>query len=211
MNWLIKYGWYFLIVAILGEMIVPFVLALFYKGYKHRTMVISSLGNEKSPVRTAFNAWMLLAGVLFLLATPTIYKYYRAGAKWPTILLVGFIGVFAIGACIFSCFFSVNESKDVVTLASNIHGFGSAIGFMLMLFVPLLLAILSFKRSENIIGIIDAITFVLGLVSFVLFVMADKPEFQNSVIAQEGLWQRVNLFFMYLPLGLLAIKNIGWF
>ena len=50
--------------------------------------------------------------------------------------LLVFVVFFAIGACIFTCFFSVNESKEVVTLASKIHGAGSVVGFMLFLFVP---------------------------------------------------------------------------
>lgn len=44
---------------------------------------------------------------------------------------------FAVGACIFTCFFSVNETKDVVTTASKIHEAGSAIGFMLFFVLPL--------------------------------------------------------------------------
>ena len=42
----------------------------------------------------------------------------------------------------------------------------------------------------------------------VLFVMSDKPEFENSVIQNEGLWQRLNLIFMYLPLIIVSIKRI---
>ena len=41
---------------------------------------------------------------------------------------------------------------------------------------------------------------ILHLVFFTLFVMSDKEEFSNTVIANEGLWQRLNLLFMYMPL-----------
>ena len=102
----------------------------------------------------------------------------------------------------------MNETKDVVTTASKIHGAGSAVGFMLMLFVPLFIAILSFKTEERTIGTIGAISFVLAFVCFVLFIMADKPQFHNTIIAKEGLWQRLNLLFMYLPLAFVAIMEI---
>jgi len=52
------------------------------------------------------------------------------------------------------------------------------------------------------------VSFVLALTFFVLFVMADKVEFQGTVIAREGLWQRVNLLFTYLPLFYVAITKI---
>lgn len=44
------------------------------------------------------------------------------------------IGIFAVGAGLISGFFSVNESKEMVTTASKIHGVGAAIGFMTLLF-----------------------------------------------------------------------------
>ncbi len=208
MQLLIKYGWYALLAAVVGEMIIPFILAPFYKGYQHTTMVISSLGNNNSPVRLPFNLWMLLAGVLFLLSIPSILDTYGEISKPLSIVTILFIAVFAIGACIFSCFFSVNETKDIVTTASKIHGVGSVIGFMLLLFVPLFLAILSFKSGDKISGGISVFSFVFAMLFFVLFIMSDKQEFQNTWIAKEGLWQRLNMLFMYLPLGYISIKNL---
>ncbi|MBO1307224.1 DUF998 domain-containing protein [Enterococcus sp. 669A] len=201
-------GWLFLLIAVIGEMLVPLILAPFYPGYDSKTMAISSLGNPNSPVRLPFNLWMLTAGVLLLLATPSIYRLYRGVSKPLSIATVMFIGIFAVGACIFTCFFSVNETKDVITTASVVHGFGSVIGFMLLLFVPLFLAILSFKSADRTTGVIAVVSFILSLVFFVLFIMAEKPQFQETMIASEGLWQRLNLLFMYLPLAFIAVKNL---
>ncbi|WP_250227706.1 DUF998 domain-containing protein [Anaeropeptidivorans aminofermentans] len=208
MDLIIKYGWYALLIAIVGEMLIPILLAPFYKGYNHATMAISTLGNVNSPVRLPFNLWMLLAGILFLAATPAIYHAYYQVSKPLTTVSVLFIAVFAVGACIFTCFFSVNETKDMVTSSSKIHGAGSAIGFMLFLFVPLFMAILSFKTNDNITGTLSTISFMLALLFFILFIMADKPELQRTLVAKEGLWQRLNLLFMYLPLGYIAVRNI---
>ncbi|MBQ9535387.1 MAG: DUF998 domain-containing protein [Clostridia bacterium] len=207
-NILTKSGWFCLLIAVIGEMLVPFLLAPFYQGYSHTTMAISALGNSSSPVRIPFNLWMLVAGILFLLSTPSIYNLYSETSKTLSIITVSLIGIFAVGACIFTCFFSVGETKDVVTTASKIHGAGSAIGFMLMLLTPLFIAILSFMSENRIAGVIAIISFVLALIFFVLFIMADKPQFQNTVIAKEGLWQRLNLAFMYLPLAFVAITRI---
>jgi hypothetical protein len=37
--------------------------------------------------------------------------------------------------------------------------------------------------------------------------MANKPQFQNTAIVKEGLWKRLNLLFLYLPLAFVAITN----
>ena len=182
-----------------GDIIVSIVLPHFYKEYSITKMSISALGNPQSPVRIPFNIWMLIEGLLFLVSLPVIYKMYHQVSAGLTYTMIVFMVAFAVGACIFTCFFSVNESKEVVTAASKIHGVGSVIGFMLFLFVPLLMAILSFKAGENGIGIICIISFILAMVFFTLFVMSDKPEFAKTVIENEGLWQRLTLVFMYLP------------
>ena len=90
------------------------------------------------------------------------------------------IGIFAIGAGLISGLFSVNESKDIVTIASKIHGVSAAIGFMALLFFPLLNGMVSFRQKDILEGIISISSFVLSLVFFACFVMGDKEQFQNT-------------------------------
>ena len=199
-----SYGWIFLLIAMAGDLLASLILALFYREYNSLNMSISALGNPSSPVRIPFNIWMLAEGILFLLALPAVDHYFRAISGGITSVLIAFIAIFAVGACIFTCFFSVNESREVVTIASKIHGAGSVTGFMLFLFVPLLVAILYFKDRNMPMGITSILCFVLALVFFSLFIMSEKPAFKGTVVDHEGLWQRLNLLFMYLPLAVTA-------
>lgn len=201
-------GWLALLIAMAGDIAVSLILPAFYKGYIIPKMSISALGNPQSPVRVPFNIWMLIEGILFLLGIPAFLNAFMDLSKGLTITAAVFIAVFAVGACIFTCFFSVNESKDVVTHASKIHGAGSVTGFMLMLFLPLLIAKLSDMNGDSAILWISIVCFVLALITFALFVMSDKERFKGTVIANEGLWQRLNLVFMYIPLAAVAIRNI---
>ena len=203
-----RIGWYTLFIAMTGDVLVSLVLPYSYKEYSSSKMSISALGNPQSPVRIPFNIWMLIEGVLFLTAIPALYDRYHSVSGGLTYTMIVFMAIFAIGACIFTCFFSVNESKDIVTTASKIHGVGSVIGFMLFLFVPLLVAILSFKSQDPGIGVVSIICFIIALAFFVLFVMSDKPEFSDTIINSEGLWERLNLLFMYLPLLVVSIRQI---
>ena len=208
MDRLNSYGWFFLLIAMAGDLLVSLLLPLFYSEYNSLKMSISALGNPSSPVRVPFNIWMLAEGILFLLALPAVYKYFHAISGGITNVLIVFIAIFAVGACIFTCFFSVNESREVVTVASKIHGAGSVAGFMLFLFVPLLVAMLYFKDHDRAMGILSILCFAAALVFFSLFVMSDKPEFRNTFVDKEGLWQRLNLLFMYLPLAVASCARI---
>ena len=208
MSRLYPYGRIFLLVAMAGDLLVPLFLSLFYGEYNSLKMSVSALGNPSSPVRVPFNIWMFVEGILFLLALPAVNHFFRSISSGITSVLIAFIAVFAVGACIFTCFFSVNESRDVVTAASKIHGAGSVIGFVLFLFVPLLVAVLYFKDHKAAMGVLSVVCFVLAFVSFSLFVMSDKPGFKGSFVENEGLWQRLCLLFMYLPLAAAACGRL---
>ena len=183
MQYICIIGWYALLIAVIGDLLVSAVLSLFYKKYSSLKMSISALGNPQSPVRLPFNIWMFIEGILYLIALPALYDRYHPVSDWMTVVLLLFISVFAIGACIFTSLFSVNETKDIVTTSSKIHGAGSVIGFMLMLSVPLLIAVLSFNNGESAIGVISIVCFIIAIAFFVLFVMSDKEEFSDTVIS----------------------------
>jgi len=201
-------AWWFLLIAIIGDFAIPYILAPFYKSYNHKTMVMSVLGNPDSPVRVYYNIWLVTLGLLLSASVFTIYYKYSHVSKSLSIAIVVMIAIFAIGAGVLSGIFSVNETKDMETVSSKIHGFGAALGFMVLCFVPLMLAILSFINKERAKGIVCLISFILALLFFILFVMADKPEFQDTTIAYGGLWQRLTLFFMYVPLGYTAVQGL---
>ena len=118
------------------------------------------------------------------------------------------ISAFAIGAGILSGLFSVNESKEKVTAASKIHGAGSALGFMALLFFPLLWGIFSFGSGDIIQGAVCVTSFALAVLFFVFFIMGDKEKFKETAFSYAGLWERLSLFFMYVPFLYIAIYNL---
>ncbi len=197
-----------MLIAIVGDFAVPYILAPFYEGYSHTRSVMSSLGNPKSPVRMLYNIWLVLLGGLLLFSCRFIYVRFLPVSKGLSITLTVLVAAFAIGAGVISGLFSVNERKDVVTTASQIHGIGASVGFMLLLFAPLLLAILFFKGNNRFEGIFSLVCFVAAFVFFGLFIMAEKRSFQNTIIVLEGLWQRLTLLFMYLPFASIAISEL---
>ena len=197
-----------LLITILGEFVLPWILKHFYIGYNSKTMVMSVLGSPESPVRWIYNAWLVWLGAFLLLASVVIFKNNITVSSVLAVLTFISISAFAVGAGILSGIFSVNESKEKVTIASKIHGAGSAIGFMTLLFFPLLQCILAFKSNDIIQGTVCAIAFVLAMLFFVFFIMGDKENFKDTVFSYEGLWERLSLFFMYVPFLYIAIHNL---
>jgi hypothetical membrane protein len=88
-----QYGWHALLIVVVGEMLIPIILAPFYKGYSHTTMAISTLGNSNSPVRLPFNLWMLIVGLLLLGTIPVIYNAYYQVSKPLITVSVLFIAI----------------------------------------------------------------------------------------------------------------------
>jgi len=197
-----------LFITILGEFLVPLILKHFYRDYNSKTMVMSVLGCPESPVRIVYNAWLVWLGIFLLITSFLFFEEIYAISSILAILTFISIATFAVGAGVLSGLFSVNESKNSVNIASKIHGIGSAIGFMTLLFFPLLQSVVAFINSSIIDGIIYSISFVIAVLFFVFFVLGDKDKFKESVFTYEGLWERLSLFFMYVPFIYRAITTL---
>lgn len=194
-----------LIVLVL-DIVLPFLLAIPYKGYSHKATVMSVIGAKESPLHFLYNAWTIISGCVFILFGYVVYKYYRNAHKGLCIAIWVLLSLYGLGCEIISGLFPVTENVNEKTLSSVIHGIGSVIGFMTLLVVPLLLGVVQLKSKENAVGIISVIAFILSILFFTFFVMSDKPTFRNSFLSFTGLWQRISMYMMYLPLIVLVIN-----
>ncbi len=197
-----------LLLTIIGEFFLPWILGRYCDGYNSKTMVMSALGSPQSPVRVIYNTWLIWLGLFLTFAAIAYFLAARIDFPILSVLLLISIGTFAVGAGLISGFFHVNENKDIVTSASKIHGISAAIGFMTFLFFPLLNGILAFKQDNSIFGVISVISFILALIFFICFIMGDKEPFQDTILRYEGLWERLTLFCMYIPLAYKAVHNL---
>ena len=197
-----------LLFTIIGEFIVPWILEQFYSEYNSMKMVMSVLGSLQSPVRLVYNLWLVWLGGFLAYTAGVYFMSFRVNFPVLAVFMLLSIGFFAVGAGLLSGFFSVNESKYIVTTASKIHGISAAIGFMALLLFPLLNGIVSFKQNGTLEGIISISSFVLSLIFFACFVMGDKEQFQNTPLKYEGLWERLTLFCMYIPFVYKSMSNL---
>lgn len=188
-----------------ADLIIPFLLAPTYKGYNHLTQVMSVLGNSKAPLHLIYNIWLVGFGVSILISILQLYPTVAQVSNSISIMLFSVLVIYALGACILSGIFSVGETKNLETLSAKIHGYGSVIGFLLLTLEPLFCGIYFFKMSNGLLGILSLICFIFAIFFFTLFVMADKASYKGTIIAFEGLWQRLSLLSMYLPIAALCI------
>lgn len=184
-------------ITLAADNLLPLVLAHFYPNYSHKEMALSVLDSRQSPVKWLYNVWCILSGTIFCIAPYALYQENRSGLAIAIWIL---LAIYGIGCEIISGFSPLNENrhdKDVVTI---IHGGASAIGFMTLLVVPLLLAIIQFQATNVMMGIITLVSFIVAFVFFCFFIMGEKDKFANTVLRYGGLWQRLVLACCYLPL-----------
>ena len=192
---------------LLLDLVIPFLLAPTYPAYRHTRQVMSVLGNRSAPFHTVYTLWLLFLGTAILLACAQLCPLLWGRSGGLSLALAAILIIYALGGCILSGLFPVSETKAMETLSAKIHGFGSVLGFLALTFAPLVVALFCFKGRQTGLALCALTCFILALVFFVLFVMADKPRFAHTVIAWEGLWQRLTLLFMYLPLALLCARG----
>ena len=187
-----------------ADLLIPFLLAPTYKDYNHLTEVMSALGNPNAPLHLIYNIWLVVFGVSLLISAVPLCSAVAERSKAISKLLFLVIVVYAIGGCILSGFFPVEETKTLEPISAKIHGFGSVIGFLLLTFAPLFIGIYFFKTAKRELGILSLVCLVLAIGFFTLFVIADKPHYQGTFIGSEGLWQRLSLLCMYFPIAALC-------
>lgn len=160
-----------------ADLIIPFLLAPSYKGYHHLSQVMSVLGNPKAPLHFVYNIWLVALGFSIVISAIWIYPVIAKVSGVIAGLLLAVLLIYAIGGCILSGFFSVGETKGLDTLPEKIHGYGSVIGFLLLTLAPLFIGLYYFKVSNQLFAVISFICFLLAIGFFVLFIMADKPQY----------------------------------
>jgi hypothetical membrane protein len=177
--------------------LLPLVLARFYPNYIHKEMALSVLGSRQSPVKWIYNIWCIVSGVFFCIAPYALYRENNCGLAITIWIL---LAIYGIGCEIISGLCPLNENRQEEDIITRIHGGSSAIGFMALLVVPLLLALLQLQTSEFIIGLISLLCFVAAFMFFCFFVMGEKEKFSSTVLRYGGLWQRLVLISCYVPL-----------
>ena len=185
------------IIILLADNLLPLLLARFYPNYKHKEMALSVLGSRQSPVRWIYNVWCIISGIVFCIAP---YSLYRENCNGLMIAIWVLLSIYGIGCEIISGLCPLNENRHDEDLLTKIHGSASAIGFMTLLIVPLLLAIMQFGAADVVLGVISLVSFIIAFVFFCFFIMGEKEKFANTVLKYGGLWQRLVLVSCYIPL-----------
>ena len=191
------------IVILVADNLLPLLLAHFYPNYNHKKMVLSVLGARQSPVKRIYNAWCILSGVVFCVAPYALYQENSNGLALAIWIL---LAIYGIGCEIISGFCPLNENRQDEDIITKIHGATSAIGFMMLLAVPLFMAILQYQRAQMFLGAVSTVCFISAFVCFCFFIMGEKERFANTVLGYGGLWQRLVLLSSYMPLFIWCLR-----
>ena len=195
---------YIWLATLIIDNLLPLVLARFYPNYSHKEMALSVLGSRQSPVKWIYNVWCILSGIVFCIAP---YSLYQENSNGLAIAIWILLAIYGIGCEIISGFCPLNENRHEEDAVTKIHGGASAIGFMTLLVVPLLLAIMQFQAADIITGAISLVSFIVAFTFFCFFIMGEKEKFANTVLIYGGLWQRLVLFSCYVPIAVWCVTQ----
>lgn len=204
-----RYGYYFLLIGIISDLLTPYVLGLFYPKMNQMKMVISEFGDVASPVRNAFLIWSVVSGVFFVLAMPAIYTTFASTSKvWAT-ALTSAVGLYGVADCIFTGLFSIDSEQSTWTFSTWVHNLGSGIGYAGFLLFPLFLVILYQLQGNSSKSQLYLLLLVVSLAVAGIYGLARIPALHPfPLMNQLGFWQRLSFFFNYLPMALLAIDQL---
>lgn len=194
-----------LITILILDLLIPFTISWKYPNYSQKKMALSVLGARQSPVKAIYNPWCIISGVSISILFQEIYETFSNGlmlAIWIIII------IYAVTCEVISAFCPLNENREETDILTKIHGATSALGFSLLLFVPLLIGIYLLNNTYFVTGLIAIVSFIVAFIFFAFFIMGEKEKFKNTVLSYSGLWQRLIMFLCYIALIALGIQAI---
>ena len=177
------------LIAVIGDFIVPYLLGKKYHNYGNLKDTISTLGTNNSPVKKQLSYWLIALGLLLLIFSVG-HTHIFAVYSWKHILYLLGIIIFGIG-CILSGVFGEDSKGSKETKSGKIHGISSGLGFISLTFNPLWIFLIIENAGMKIFNISF---FILGFLTLILFLESYKRD------RLTGLWQKINLATLYLPL-----------
>ena len=98
---------------LLLDLVIPFLLAPTYPGYRHTRQVMSVLGNRSAPFHTVYTLWLLFLGTAILLTCAQLCPLLWGRSGGLSLALAAILIIYALGGCILSGLFPVSETKAV--------------------------------------------------------------------------------------------------
>lgn len=201
------YGFYILIIVVISELLLPFVLGHFSPGFSQTTMLISNFGRAGMPTRWPFKIWEIINGSLFILATPAFYNRFIRTSRPLALGTAISVVLFGIGDCIMTGLVDEANNSQQVTLTGLIHNYASGLGFAALLLGTLLLILLYHLEHRPKLMLCIFIIFLIASLFMFLFGMPKLPVIGAFQMSQRGLWQRLNLLFLYLPFVIVGLDS----
>ena len=199
----------FLICAVIGDFSLPYYLGSFYSDFNQMTMIISQLGEPTSPVQNYFNNGSVVTGTLFVLASFGIYNFFQSESKRFAQIIAGAIALYGFGDCILTGLVHISESASFFSPAYFLHAAFSGISMVAMMFVPLLLACQAALKQQKVLSLFYSVCLIGSILALLLFAAYYLPVIGRWLSSTRGFWQRLSLFFLYLPALSIAFRQLA--
>lgn len=199
----------FLICAVIGDFSLPYYLGRFYSDFNQMTMIISQLGEPTSPVQNYFNNGSVVTGTLFVLASFGIYGFFQSESKRFAQIIAGAIALYGFGDCILTGLVHISESASFFSPAYFLHAAFSGISMVAMMFVPLVLAYQAALNQQKVLSLFYSICLIVSILALLLFAAYYLPVIGRWLSSTRGFWQRLSLFFLYLPALSIAFRQLA--
>jgi hypothetical protein len=199
----------FLICAVIVDFSLPYYLGRFYSDFNQMTMIISQLGEPTSPVQNYFNNGSVVTGTLFVLASFGIYDFFQSESKRFAQILAGAIAIYGFGDCILTGLVHISESASFFSPAYFLHAAFSGISMVVMMFVPLVLAYQAALKQQKVLSLFYSVCLIGSILALLLFAAYYLPVIGRWLSSTRGFWQRLSLFFLYLPAFSIAFRQLA--
>jgi CBS domain containing-hemolysin-like protein len=103
----------------------------------------------------------------------------------------------------------ISESASFFSPAYFLHAAFSGISMVAMMFVPLLLACQAALKQQKVLSLFYSVCLIGSILALLLFAAYYLPVIGRWLSSTRGFWQRLSLFFLYLPALSIAFRQLA--
>lgn len=197
------------IIACIADLLLLFVFADHYPGYRQLYDPISALGADNSPVAIYASIWWVILGLNFIVFAFGFRKAFMHSeshintAFWLIIL-------YALGEGIGSGLFPGNHVNNHLTIIGIFHNILGGIGVISLFALPFVLLKVFTWEKTPLVFYMSWLISISGIFLFLLFSVSRFIKPYTGLLSMHGFWQRVYIadyYIYFILLSLLAIKS----
>lgn len=197
-----------LLCGMIGNLVLPYSWGWIWKRYHPLKTDTILLSDPDCPLCWIQRLWRLALGTTAILGGITFFQNIQSNIFLNLFLLLALL-IYGVFGCVLPAVLSLTDIKYVESGAAKLHNLFYFCGHACLLISAFLCGSAFFEHGHGMTGALCMILSFAAVFLYILYIMSDRLELKDTIIAYEGIWEFGFHLLAYLPIGIAIISMLN--